>query len=119
MQTLRRSTRVALGATALLVALVALVAAGCAGGHGQLAGATATATPTPLAATSATATPPTSIASPATTNEPSVVPTQVATSAAAGPIATPDFAAIEALIKDIKDELGADASAGADEGSTP
>jgi cell division septation protein DedD len=114
MQTIGRSTKVALGAAVLLFALIA---AGCAGRHGQVAGAIA-ATPTPLAATPATAMPPIVTASAETSIEPSPSPTPAAT-AAASPIPTPDLTAIEALIKDITDELGAEASAGTDEGSTP
>ena len=118
MQMERRTTNVALGAAVLLAVLVA---AGCAGRQAHAAVASATSTP-PAAAgateTAATATPPILTASPTMTVEPSAAPTAAATTAAS-PIPTPDLAAIDALIKDIKDELGAEASAGADEGSTP
>jgi hypothetical protein len=114
MQTPGRRTNAALAAAVLLFALVA---AGCAGRHGQVAGAIA-ATPTPLAATAATATPPIVTATPAMSIEAPPSPSLAAT-ATASPIPTPDLTAIEALIKDIKDELGAEASAGTDEGSTP
>jgi hypothetical protein len=110
MQHLRPGRLIVLG-TALL--LVVVVTSGCArrgqagtGSGGTGADVTA---PSPLPAASVLV----STVAPSASLE--------ATLAAAGttPVPTPDLTAIEALIKDIDNDLGADASAAADEGSTP
>ena len=117
MQTLGRRAHLAIGAAVLLVAFVS---AGCAG-RGQVAGPGAVSMPAPQAtepvvtAVTAALTEPTEpAASAALTSTPTPL-----TTTAASPVSTPDFTAIDSLIKDIKDELGADASAGTDEGSNP
>lgn len=95
-------------ALALALALaLAVVAAGC-GGRGAAAGITSEPTHLPTAATTATLGP--TSAAPTATAEPT--PT-------ASPLPTPDLTAVERLLDDTDQDLQADASAGADEGTTP
>lgn len=94
-------------ATVALALALALVAAGC-GGRGAAAGITAEPTPVPTAAATATLGP--TSAPPTATPEPT--PT-------ASPLPTPDLSAVERLLDDTDQDLQADASAGADEGTTP
>ena len=96
------------------VLLLAVISAGCAR-RSTTDGATATSPVASQAADIGTAAP-----SPDPTSSPAATPAATAASTpAATPVATPDLSAIDGLIKDIDNELGADASAGADEGNTP
>jgi hypothetical protein len=123
MQASRRSRFVALAAA---VFVVALVSAGCArrGQSADAAGAAGAATSSPVA------TVPVLAATPAPSAEPSAAPTAATTPVppsagtpvpppAATPVPSPDLSSVDSLIKDITNDLDADASAGADEGSTP
>lgn len=101
MPTTSRAAILALGGAVLLLALMS---AGCARrGQAADAGSTPSSVSTSVAAE---VTPPTTLG-----------PTVSAP--AATPVPTPDLSAVDGLIKDIDTEAGADASAGADEGTTP
>lgn len=101
------------------VLLLAIVAGGCArrdAGSAVVPGATdrpaASATVAPdVSATAAPAS--------ADTSQPSASPSAPAATPAASPVPTPDLAPIQLAINAIDNDLGADATAGADEGSAP
>jgi hypothetical protein len=91
-----------------LVLMLSIVTAGCA----RRDSVTDTGvTPPPIVSVSATPAPP--------STPPTRPPDATATSPSATPVPSPDLTAIDGLIRDINDDLDADASAGADEGSTP
>lgn len=98
------TSRTRILALAGAVLLLAILAAGCAR-RGQPAAAGTTEAPTASFATA-----PTPSAAPVATSRPT--PT-------GSPVPTPDLSSIEALVKDIDNDLNADATAGANEGSTP
>ena len=93
-----------------LLILGAIFTAGCSH-RGLDAGAGAE--PSPTAARAADVSPAASL-TPAASLGPPPAPT-----AAVTPVPSPDLSTIDGLIKDITNDLDADASAGADEGSTP
>ncbi len=97
------------------VLLLAVMTAGCA--RRSLPGSSAA--NAPVASLAAVAASP---ESPIDSTSSKAVATPASTQAptpAAMPVATPDLSAIDGLIKDIDNEIGADASAGADEGTMP
>ena len=106
MQTTRSAWPLALAATVLLLATIT---AGCArrtpsAGDGPATGPTAT--------VASDATPASTVPGSAATAAPTPTP-------AATPVPTPDLSAVDALLKDIDNDLNADASAGTNEGTAP
>jgi hypothetical protein len=104
------------------ILMLTLVTGGCAR-RGQVAADGSMPTPVAAAPTDGSVPAATSEASPAVTvatPEASAEATSGATGMPTGTaVPTPDLSTIEALIHDIDTDLGADASAAADEGSTP
>lgn len=114
MRTTSRGRILALGGAVLLLAVIT---AGCA--RRSSPASLATTAPIASAAAEATTPDPSVGATPADADADATPPGTAAPTAAAAPISSPDLSSIDGLIKDIDNELGADASAGTDEGTTP
>lgn len=111
MQTARSARPFALVATVLLLALLV-------GGCGRRAPeASDSAGASPVVTAPAEASAPAPATAPATAPPPTA--TAGTTAASAAPVPTPDLAAVDALLRDIDNDLQADASAGTNEGTAP
>ena len=112
MRTTSRGRILALGGAVLLLAVIT---AGCA----RRSSPASLATTAPIASAPAEATTPDPSVEATPADADATPPGTAAPTAAAAPISSPDLSSIDGLIKDIDNELGADASAGTDEGTTP